>query len=89
MKIGGEYMPRRSNEQTGNGIHVEVAAFGGRVNEVLLQEGATVADALGAAGFPTDSEVKCNGETYAPTDLVEEGDSLIVVAANKPKGGKN
>lgn len=39
---------------------------------VLLEQGATVEDALAAAGLPTDSEARCNGDTYTASDEVED-----------------
>jgi sulfur carrier protein ThiS len=68
-------------------LTVSVGSIGGTVKQVLLNTGATVSDALAAAGFPSDSEVRCNGEVYQGADILEAGDSLIVLAGQKVKGG--
>jgi sulfur carrier protein ThiS len=68
-------------------IRVEVMSLGGEVKTVLLNGSHTVADALNAAGLPENSEVRCNGEVYSGNDEVENGDSLMVLAGEKPKGG--
>jgi hypothetical protein len=58
-----------------NSISVEIGSIG-----------ATVADALSAANYPTDSEVRCSGDVYSAGDVLDDGDTLIVLAGAKVKG---
>lgn len=66
-------------------IRVEICVLGGEVKTVLLNGGATVQDGLNSAGV-TGDRVKCEGEELNLTDIVEDGDQLIVTSA--VKGGK-
>lgn len=68
---------------------VKVARTGGTVTEVMLEEGATVEDALSSAGLSTgDSErVRLNGRQSELDDEVSNGD--IVTVAGKIEGGLN
>jgi hypothetical protein len=79
-------MVRRNEVPSTDTISVEIGTVGGSIHKVLLSEGATVADALLASNYPEDSEVRCSGEVYAGTDLVEDGDTLIILGASKPSG---
>jgi sulfur carrier protein ThiS len=78
---------RKAQESTGEGIAVKIATFGGQTAEVFLAEDSTVADALTAGGYPAGSEVRVNGEPVSSSDIVDDGDRLLVVAQIKPKGG--
>ncbi len=77
-------------EETSDGdvVEVKIGSLGGELKTVALEAGATVADALAAAGLPSDAEVRCNGETYSASDTVDDGDSMIVLGGQKVKGGK-
>ena len=81
------FMARRNTEtETSNAFSVEIGTVGGVMQKVLLENGATVADALVAIGAPAGSEVRCSGEVYTATDLLDDGDVLIVLAGAKVKG---
>lgn len=67
---------------------IKIGSLGGEMKELALEAGSTVSDALSAAGFPEDSEVRCSGEVYTGTDSLEDGDRLIVLAGEKIKGGR-
>lgn len=69
-------------------ITVKVARLGTAVVEVALAEGATVQDAINAAGLSVDGneELRINSETVRTTDEVEDGD--IVTLVPKVKGGQ-
>lgn len=67
---------------------IKIGTLGGEMKELALEAGATVSDALEAAGYPSDSEVRCRGEVYKGADVLEEGDRLIVLAGEKIKGGR-
>ena len=79
-------MAQHTQEESVEVIKVEIGSIGGTLKQVLLQPGASVADALAAAGFPTDSEVRCSGDVYTGGDTLEDGDTLIVLAGAKVKG---
>jgi len=68
-------------------ITVKVARLGTTVQEVALNEGASVQDALTAAGLSVDGEdVRVNSSNAGLNDEVEDGD--IVTLVPKVKGGQ-
>ncbi|HSV94539.1 MAG TPA: thiamine biosynthesis protein ThiS [Spirochaetia bacterium] len=67
-------------------MFVKVAAFGGKVQEVCLDEGATLEDALKAAEMSSESmEVTVNNREAELEDEVFDKD--IVVLSPKVSGG--
>lgn len=69
-------------------ISVELGTVGGEMRKYILPRGATVSEALEKASFPSDSEVRINGEVFSGSDELSDGDSGIVLAQEKVKGGK-
>lgn len=68
-------------------ITVKVARLGSAVVEVALAEGASVQDALTAAGLHIDNEeLRINSSSAREGDEVEDGD--IVTLVPKVKGGQ-
>ena len=80
-------MAKHNTPEAVETFKVELMTLGGEVKTVLLNGDHTVAAALSAAGMDPNAEVRCNGEVYKGDDEVESGDSLFVLAAEKPKGG--
>ena len=80
-------MAKHNTPDTVETFTVDLLTLGGEVKKVLLNGDHTVAAALAAAGMDPDAEVRCNGEKYQGDDEVESGDSLFVMAGEKPKGG--
>lgn len=78
---------RAHAEDPEEGIRVELMTLGGEIKSVLLNGAHTVADALRAAGFPENSEVRIKGEIYKGDDELEDGDKAMVLAGAKVKGG--
>ena len=78
-------MVKRAESASGGEISVQVAVLGAPIQTVLLAEGATVTDALAAAGIDTSSVCRCNGEEVSGEDVVENNDRLIITS--KVKGG--
>jgi sulfur carrier protein ThiS len=63
---------------------VKVAKLGSEVTEVLLNDGATVSEALAAARISVgNEEIRLNGESAAMDDDVKNGDLVTVVPAVK------
>lgn len=77
----------RSEQTNPETITVHVGSIGGIVKSVILNGDRSVSAALAAAGFPADSEVRVGGENFKGEDLLEEGDTAIVLAGEKVKGG--
>ena len=68
-------------------ITIKVARLGTTVQEVALNDGASVQDALTAAGLTVDGEdVRVNSSNAGLNDEVEDGD--IVTLVPKVKGGQ-
>jgi molybdopterin converting factor small subunit len=69
-------------------ITVKVARLGTAVQEVALAEGATVQQALDAAGLEVDGneELRINEDTVSASDELSDGD--IVTLVPKVKGGQ-
>lgn len=67
-------------------IIVSIGTLGGTLRTVVLNQEATVADALSVAGLDAGSEVRCNGEVYRGDDKVDQGDTLIVISGAKVQG---
>ena len=76
-------MERRAESNT---ISVEIERFWQDSEEVTLEKGATIGDALVKAGLPRDTEVRIDGETYDAEDLVEDGDVLTVSTKKYAQG---
>jgi putative ubiquitin-RnfH superfamily antitoxin RatB of RatAB toxin-antitoxin module len=68
-------------------MFVKVAQLGGKVQEVLLETGATVEDALVAAGVENfeDAEIKINKRAVQLEDEVF-GDEVVIIVP-KIEGG--
>lgn len=67
-------------------ITVQVGAIGSEVKSILLNGSRTVADALMAADYNSNCEVRVKGEALNGTDILEDGDVLIVINDEKPVG---
>ena len=68
-------------------ITVKVARLGTTVQEVALNDGASVQDALIAAGLTVDGEdIRVNSSNAGLNDEVEDGDIITLVP--KVKGGQ-
>jgi sulfur carrier protein ThiS len=68
-------------------IMVKVAKLGSKVNEVALQEGQTIQDAINASGVPaTGLDMRLNGEAVDPNTKAEDGDVITLIP--KIKGGQ-
>lgn len=81
-------MARKQEEEANDLIKVTLSAVGDADKTVTLEAGATIADALDAAGYDTSCEVRCNGEVYGPNDVCEDGDTYRVLQGAKVKGGR-
>lgn len=75
----------RSQESSDDVIEVKVAMLGSEVKTLALPKDSTVADALDAAGYSSESRVKVSGEEVSPSDMLDDGDRMIVT--NSVKGG--
>ena len=66
-------------------MFVKVVRMPGAVTEVAIEEDATVADALSAAGITLGSteKVTVNGEAVSLNDVVDDGDRVIVAKEAK------
>jgi sulfur carrier protein ThiS len=65
-------------------VHVKVGKIPGSITEVVLEDGAVVADALEAASLSADGyTIKLNGETAATSVEVEDGDEVILTKSIK------
>lgn len=81
-------MARHSEETAGDDtIRVNVGTLGSVMKTVVLPAGATVRDALVAAEYDPEAEVKCNGEKFSNGDPLDNGDDLLVLSGSKVKGG--
>ena len=78
---------RRSRREVDE-IEVKVARTGGEVKAFLLEEGASVEEALEASGVSYDKNdrIRVNGKSAELEDELSDGD--IVTLAGKIKGGK-
>jgi len=72
-------------------IEVKVGRVGAEIKEVSLEEGATVEEALVAAGLSakTSETVRINGEDADFDDEVEDGDRVMLVKDIRGGIGKN
>lgn len=68
-------MARRAES---NSIVVTIERFGMEPEEITLEKGASIGDALVKAGLPRDTEVRIDWETYEAEDVLENGDELVV-----------
>ena len=66
-------------------LNVKVIKLGNPVKEITLAPGATVADALEAAGY-SNATAKKNGIVVGPDTAVVNGDQLLL--SDKVVGGK-
>lgn len=84
-------MARRTQVEETEELTVSVVRFGGRVQHVSLEEGATVEDAVDEAGFTVKNtdEVSVNGDVLDKSDLadVEVSDGDRIVLTPKFEGG--
>lgn len=66
-------------------IEVKVVRVPGAVKDVMLNDGATVADALSAAGITLESgeAAKVNGSDVDSTTTLSNGDRVILAKAAK------
>jgi sulfur carrier protein ThiS len=67
-------------------ITVKIGALGSAVTEFEFPQGITVAEALEKAGYPSDAEVRVDGETFKGTDVLEDGNRATVLSGAKVKG---
>ena len=68
-------------------IQVKVAVVGSRTEEVTLNDGATVSEALSAAGRSADNlDIRIDGNSARLTTKVKDGDIIHLVA--RAKGGR-
>lgn len=66
-----------------NTIFVKVSTVGGSVQEVCLESGATVEDALNAAGISAAGKsIKRGTRELDLDDSVSNGDILVIMAAS-------
>lgn len=77
-------MVRQADRPTRDTIEVKVVVLGSPIQLVELEEGATKADALIAAGHSPDCVAKVNGVEVGDDDILEDGDRLTV--SKKVKG---
>ena len=72
-------------------IEVKVGRTGGIVHTLALEPGATVEEALQAAGVDYDakSRIKANGTEVNLEDVVEDGDRVLVSGTIKGGLGSN
>ena len=86
-------MARVATAPEASTISVRVAPLMGQVQEFILAEGATVGQALEAAGFNSDSEVRVTtaggeNQTIASNNaILDNGDLITVVASGKVEAG--
>jgi sulfur carrier protein ThiS len=65
-------------------IHIKVGKIPGSITEVVLEDDATVADALTAASLSADGyTIKLNGETASTSTTVEDEDEVILTKSIK------
>ena len=63
-------------------MFIKVAKLGSAVKEVMMDEGASVEQAVSAAGMsPTGYQVRVNGRT--PCGALRDGDTVTLVPAIK------
>jgi|TARA_B100001093_G_scaffold149278_1_gene142025 putative ubiquitin-RnfH superfamily antitoxin RatB of RatAB toxin-antitoxin module len=69
-------------------IFVKVGKVPGATTEVVLEQGATVAEALSAAGIEIGSttEIKLNGAAVSQSDVLGDNSRLIVSDGAKGNG---
>ena len=62
-------------------INISVGRAGQATETISINDGATVADILGAAGLnmKETEQVSINGEIFDVTDTVENGDTVLLV----------
>ena len=75
-----------STKIKGNATSVKIVKLPGRVEEFLLEDGATVEDGLDQAGITleSNSEIKVNGNISNKGTVLRNGDSVVV--STKIKG---
>lgn len=66
-------------------LTIKIVQVPGAVQEVVLENGATVSDALSAANITVGSNecVKVNNEDVAQSTLLENGDRIVVAKGAK------
>lgn len=69
-------------------VTVKVVQVPGKTEEVVLESGATVSDALSTAGINDTSgySVKLNAENTSMDSTVSDGDRIIVAKSAKGNG---
>jgi len=74
-----------------NVIKVILLPLGGETKQVVLEQGASVSDALKAGGldFESTTEVRVNGDILENDMEVEDGDELIISSAGKIEAGRS
>jgi hypothetical protein len=83
-----QVMRTREGEAQADGKSVKIRQLGAVVQEVFLEEEATVAEALEAAGLDSDThKARFNGETVEMDEVPEDGDELFVSSRSGVKGG--
>lgn len=71
-------------ESAGNKIAVSVVSFGNDPVALLLEAGATVADALAKASITrSGQQIFVSGETAEDADELENGDVLSIVTSKQ------
>lgn len=80
-------MPIRNEQaRNPNAVIVEIGTLGGEMRKFTLTEGTTVSQLLVQAGYPSNCEVRCNGEPYGDGDVLVNGDVLIAMPEEKVAG---
>lgn len=65
-------------------LNVRVGIVPGRLHDVVLTDGASVADALTAAGLEAGShQIRVDGEVASATSPVREGSRVLLTAQVK------
>ena len=65
-----------------NKITVQVGVFPGKVEQITVEVGTTVADVLATAGFAQGAEqdIKVDGEVVTPETKIDEDTESVVLA---------
>lgn len=72
----------------GNAITIRIGRLPGRIQEISLDDGKTVGDALRVAGLDVSGyEVRANGAPCDPSTKLESGDTVLLV--KRVKGNQN
>ena len=79
---------KKSKGEVSDTIEVRIMPIGGTPKDLVLEEGATVTEALEEAGYE-GAKARVNGEVAENGDVLEDGDRLVIsrTSSDKIEGG--